>query len=358
MRDKKLQGDDVGVLRAQLNLLQRALESSEQIVQDLRQQAETELWSIGDDVSPFSQKVPCLAFLKDASGRYVYANDLWEKVLSKTYGEWHGKSDKELWPPCTAELLIAADRKVLESRSTLQLVETIPLGDEISYWLVTKFPYEGPSGELMLGGVAIDITKRVVAERALQESEERFRELFDRVPTGLYRVTPNGNVLLANPAILRITGCENVAELQSALQAQWAGWTDGSQFLRSIDLGFAESKHELTWRRKNGTPVHLRLSIKAIKGCDGRTSYYEGAAEDITDHRLAELLERDENRVLELVAKNEPLADVLNSLSELVERQRPNGLPSVVAPDPLAVECHNWNRVRKQVRVPGPLRTR
>ena len=56
----------------------------------------------------------------------------------------------------------------------------------------------------------------------------------------------------------------------------------------------------------------------------------QGIARDITERKRAEILERDRNRVLELVAGNEPLADVLAELCRLVERQLTGVLCSVL----------------------------
>ena len=44
------------------------------------------------------------------------------------------------------------------------------------------------------------------AEEALRRSDEQYRHLFEDVPAGLYRADPNGRVLMANPALLRMLG--------------------------------------------------------------------------------------------------------------------------------------------------------
>ncbi len=54
---------------------------------------------------------------------------------------------------------------------------------------------------------------RVEALRALRESEERHRGMFDNLPIGVYRCTPNGGFLDANPALIRILGYPDIATL-------------------------------------------------------------------------------------------------------------------------------------------------
>ena len=55
-------------------------------------------------------------------------------------------------------------------------------------------------------GMLQDITNRKRAEEALRESEERFRSLYENSTIGLYRTTPNGRILLANPALVKMLG--------------------------------------------------------------------------------------------------------------------------------------------------------
>src|SRR6185369_14311102 len=50
------------------------------------------------------------------------------------------------------------------------------------------------------------------AERALRISEERYRQLFENVLTGLYLATPDGRVLIANPALIRMLGFSSLKE--------------------------------------------------------------------------------------------------------------------------------------------------
>ena len=89
--------DDVLLLRRQLCSLQLALESRETAIDDFRSQTETILWSVGPQVSLFPQNLPCIAYLKDAAGRYIFVNQLWEKVHQKSLEGWYKKTDGELF---------------------------------------------------------------------------------------------------------------------------------------------------------------------------------------------------------------------------------------------------------------------
>src|SRR6185369_11831351 len=208
--------DDVTLMREQLCSLQLALESREQAIHEIRSQAETILWSVGSEVSLFPQNLPCIAFLKDAAGRYIFVNQLWEKVHEKSLDEWYKKTDHELFPSELAEIFRRTDLEVIKTGLSLQTVSTFISRGQITYWLVTKFPVETVTGgKGLIGGVAVDISARRKAEESLRETEERYRELFSSVLAGVYRATPEGKVLLANPALVRMLGYESLEELAS-----------------------------------------------------------------------------------------------------------------------------------------------
>ena len=61
-------------------------------------------------------------------------------------------------------------------------------------------------GRELFCAFARDITERTVVEQVLRESEERYRSLFDGVPIGPYRTTPEGRMLDANAALVEILG--------------------------------------------------------------------------------------------------------------------------------------------------------
>jgi PAS domain S-box-containing protein len=50
-------------------------------------------------------------------------------------------------------------------------------------------------------------------EQALRESEQRFRHVFENAPVGIYRTTPDGRVLMANPALVHMLGYDSLEEL-------------------------------------------------------------------------------------------------------------------------------------------------
>ena len=140
-----------------------------------RAQAEAALRESEERFSRFMQHLPGLAWIKDADGRYVFANHAAETVFGTPIERLYGKTDQEIFPPAVAEQFIKNDRQALEEGKGVQSVETLRHEDGILHHsLVSKFPIPGPAGDaLLVGGVAIDITEQ-------KEAEEQRAQLFAR----------------------------------------------------------------------------------------------------------------------------------------------------------------------------------
>ncbi|MGA3287705.1 MAG: PAS domain S-box protein, partial [Bacteroidota bacterium] len=135
-----------------------------------------------------------------------------------------------------------------------------------------------------------DITKRKRAEEALQESELRFRSLFENATIGIYRTTPDGNILLANPALVKMLGYTSFHKLTER-NLEKDGFESSSQrkeFLEKIERDGEVHGYDSKWIRQDGTAIFVLESARAIRDSQGKTLYYDGTVEDITERRQME----------------------------------------------------------------------
>ncbi len=139
--------------------------------------------------------------------------------------------------------------------------------------------------------------------RDLRESEERFRSLFENATIGMYRTTPDGKILLANPALVTMLGYSSFAELsQRDLEAE--GYEPGyerSLFRQRIESNGEVKGLESVWTRKDGKSIFVRESARVIRNMKGDVAYYEGLVEDITEGKLAEIALRNSQEFLQRV---------------------------------------------------------
>ena len=155
---------------------------------------------------------------------------------------------------------------------------------------VSYLPIWGAGGVDRVAVIARDITERKRAEEAVRESEECFRTLCDNSAFGLYRTTPDGKVLVANPSLAKMLGFPSFAEL-SQRNLEEEGFEPGyerAEFQRRLaDEGEVKGL-EASWTKRDGTAIVVRESAKAIRDAEGKIIFYEGTVEDVTDRKRAE----------------------------------------------------------------------
>ncbi|MCF7810753.1 PAS domain S-box protein [bacterium] len=134
-----------------------------------------------------------------------------------------------------------------------------------------------------------DISERKAALIALRESEERLRSFHENTSLGIYRTTPAGRVIMANPAFLSMLGFTSLAEINRDLEDRSveSGYSR-QRFRIAIERNDELRNYESEWRRKNGTTLYLRENARVFRDENDEVVYYEGTVEDITELKKVE----------------------------------------------------------------------
>jgi PAS domain S-box-containing protein len=148
-------------------------------------------------------------------------------------------------------------------------------------------------------GVCV-LARDITAER---ESEARFKDLFETLQEGVYLADANGNLEDVNPALVRMLGCENRAELLrrplSEFFLQPEGWEIERRQLAQSDV---VNSHEATLRRRDGSALETLHGSAQIRDTAGRVRRLQGTFVDITERRQIEThLQREQEFARRLV---------------------------------------------------------
>jgi two-component system cell cycle sensor histidine kinase/response regulator CckA len=260
--------------------------------------------------------VPQSIFWKDRDSNYLGCNQVFARAAGlRQSEEIVGKTDFELPWSDLATAYRADDRQVIDTGAPkTHIVEPLQNAGGTRIWIdTTKVALRDERGEVYgVLGVFDDITERKRSEEELRASEERYRAVFDQSPIGIYRTTPDGRILVANPALLQMLRYDSFEEL-AARNLEREGFQphyDRAAFKESMESAGELRGFRSVWTASDGTPIHVRESARAVRRPDGTVQYYEGTVEDVTRFMRAEEERRRLVAAIEQAAESVLITDV------------------------------------------------
>jgi|GEM_PF-1003516 len=154
------------------------------------------------------------------------------------------------------------------------------------------------------------------AEEELTETQARYKALFENTPLGLYRTTPDGQFLDANPALLQLLGLPDRESLfrMNAMDF-YKDPVDRSRWKDKIERQGIVNSYEMEMVRLDGETIWVEDNGRAIRDSSGKTLYYEGSLQNITERK------KTEEEFRRMLVANATLAELSNALlsSETIE---------------------------------------
>jgi diguanylate cyclase (GGDEF)-like protein/PAS domain S-box-containing protein len=145
----------------------------------------------------------------------------------------------------------------------------------------------------LLFSIIHDITERKRAEKALQQSEEKYRVIFDYAPVGIYQSTRDGRLVTANETLARMLGYDSVDELltKNLEQDIYLDSRQRDELIRRFEPYAYANNVELQWKRKDGTAIWVQLNAHGVRSSHG-SLFFEGFVYDVTERKQVEELLR------------------------------------------------------------------
>ena len=140
-----------------------------------------------------------------------------------------------------------------------------------------------------------EVREREVAEAALRESEQRFRNILNHVPIGIVFTDLRGHVKQTNPRFCELTGYSEAELLMLSL----SDYTHPEDMAQDVELMAQLVRGEIPlYRRhkryiaKHGATVWVQATVSLLRDTNGKPRSIVGVIEDITEHLKLEEAER------------------------------------------------------------------
>ncbi len=236
--------------------------------------------------------LPVGVFRTDIDGLCLYANRKWLDMTGLTFEQAKGKGwMKALHPGDHKHVLDGINKDLVKTGEWHREFRFIT-PEEVTIWV------QGMASELLdeagkrIGfiGVAIDITERKESERAIRESEEKFRQVFENSKVGISLVDLKGRFINCNPAVEKILGYS--PEEYSRFMVKTISHPDDAEqeerLYRELAAGIRDSfTMEKRNRHKEGHFVWGQLTASLVRDANNTPLFTIGMFEDITERKAA-----------------------------------------------------------------------
>ena len=301
----------------------RTLESrAESLSQEIRQEK--------SNIRTLLDTLPVGVWVADENGTIILGNPAGEKIWSGIryiglahYGEY------KAWWPGTGKRVEAEEWGLAQAikagkSSTDQEVEIECFDGTLKTILNSAAPLLDAEHRV-IGAVAVnqDITERKEAEKALRESEEQFKAMFEMASIGMAQADPKtGRWLRVNHKLCEITGYSSSEMLAMHIpeithpEDQERDWEAFQDVINNKSKNYRLEKRYI---RKDGTTIWVNVNMTVIRDAAGEPVRTMATIEDVTERKLAE-------------AERERLMAAIEQAGEIVVVTDPNGSIQYVNP--------------------------
>ena len=251
----------------------------------------------------FMDASPALAWVKDADGRLIYVNKSWERVYGFKRDDVIGKTQFDIFPFDLAEKFRTSDLEAQIAHAGTEVhEESFTLKGRQYHFNSYKFQFRTSSGQRLLGGMAIDVTRRITAEASLRTNEERFRLAADASHVMVLDIDNNSGLLKATHGLTELLGYDMTEAEQTV--SWWNSRIHPDDLPRVVAVLQSKEKdpHDQTlhyrMRHSDGRWLVVAADIRTLYDESGRAVRQVGSVKDITEYvRATEELRENREKI-------------------------------------------------------------
>jgi diguanylate cyclase (GGDEF)-like protein/PAS domain S-box-containing protein len=157
-------------------------------------------------------------------------------------------------------------------------------------------------------GTLRDVTEERARQRALEDAERRYRELFEDSPVGLFRSGLDGAITEVNPAMATMLGFADAAELKARFGNMLDVYADPSERQQLVERAFRDgafSHYETRVLDAQGNVRWVSTNVRLTRDANDQPAHFTGSALDVQDRReMQQALVSSENKYRTLVEQS------------------------------------------------------
>lgn len=240
----------------------------------------------------FMEYTPAIAWMKNDKGQYAYVNHAFSKKFGISNEDAFNKKDEDLLPLEYANEIDMYDKRVANGES-LELYSSIPTPDGLMRdWWIIKFPIQSANGETFICGLAHDITDKRKAERALEESERRYRLISENSHDLIRLHDLEGKCLFISPSIRSLAGYEP-QELLGHHNTEFVHPEDMQLLRRNFNKIIEENEDAVTFecrfRKKDNSYIWIETVTQPIVNTAGEVVQVLSVSRDVSKRKETEI---------------------------------------------------------------------
>ncbi|MBF0206143.1 MAG: PAS domain S-box protein [Oligoflexia bacterium] len=234
---------------------------------------------------------PIFSFSSD--GSYLYVNNAFASGVCRKTTDIIGKKIWDVFPKNEAEQRFKALKQVFETGIEKRIEVKVPRTNGDRYYITSIVPiFDSLKNVRTVICSSKDITERKLAEKALNESEEKYRNMFNNSIEGIYQATIDGKYRIVNPAFATMFGFESPDDVMISVknidEQVYVNPNDRERLIALMDKKKGMVKDfEVELKRKNGSIFWASINSVIIKNPHDNSRHIEGTIIDITARKQA-----------------------------------------------------------------------
>lgn len=268
-----------------------------------------------------------------SDARYMLVNEAFSRRTGFDKEEAFGKSPYELGIALDPELGKKLAEKIKKDGRVVNMEIQFHSRDGgilESLMSVTPVVYQG---EDCLLTITVGIDELKATEKALKESEERYRNILKNMQEGYWEMDLDGHFTFVNESECRIHRCTK-ADMIGRQSKKNSSEEDAAKvveiFKQVYRTGIPSPIYDVEITRKDGSKFILESSTSLLKDAEGKTIGFFGISRDVTEKTIAQKELEQYRKKLELMVDERTMA-LAAAQKELIKKEKLSVLGQLTA---------------------------